>query len=232
MTHDPSIPPPPWATPRRSAASPRRGPQLDREQVVAAALELVDEDGLESFSIRRLAKRLGVTPMALYWHVADRAELLELVGQRVLAEVVVPPPDGDWRVQLRDLHRALLTTIMRHPNTADVLVGRARYGAAGIALFEAILDVLLAAGFTPEAALDAYHSLYLYTLGFTATANRSAAFVEAQRAGVAYLLTLPVERFGAIRAVAPYIGRRRLDDQLEVGLEVVIEGIAARLARP
>jgi AcrR family transcriptional regulator len=192
----------------------------------------VDREGLDGFSVRRLADGLGVTPMALYWHVADRAELLELVGHAVLAEVTVPPRVGDWRAQLRDVHRALLAAILRHPNTAEILIGRARYGPAGIALFEAILEILLDAGFDPAAAFDAYQSLYLFCLGFTATASRSPAFVAGQREGLAYLRTLPDDRFAAIRAVAPQIGRRSLDEQLELGLDIVIEGIAARLQRP
>ncbi|HEY3335910.1 MAG TPA: TetR/AcrR family transcriptional regulator C-terminal domain-containing protein [Candidatus Limnocylindrales bacterium] len=231
MDPEPAIPPRPWA-PKTPAPRRRAAPNLDREQVVAAALGMVDRDGLDEFSVRRLATQLGVTPMALYWHVADRSELLELVGHAVLAEVVLPPRDGNWRVQLRDVHRALLVAVLRHPNTADLLVGRARYGPHGIALFETILEILLEAGFTPETAFDAYQSLYLFTLGFTATASRSPAFVEVQRQGLGYLLSLPTDRFGAIRAVAPHIGRRSLDEQMELGLDIVIEGIAARLPRP
>ena len=74
--------------------------------------------------------------------------------------------------------------------------------------------------------------MYLFCLGFTATASRSPAFVEGQREGVRYLLSLPVDRFAAIGAVAPHIGRRSLDQQLELGLDIVIDGIAARLQRP
>ena len=229
---DSSVPARPWASAAKRVARRRSTPPLDREQVVAAALTMVDRDGLEAFSIRRLATQLGVTPMALYWHVSDRSELLELVGHAVLAEVVVPPRTGDWRTQLHDVHRALLEAVLRHPNTADVLIGKARYGPAGITLFESILEILLEAGFAPEAAFDAYQALYLFTLGFTATASRSPAFVESQRQGLDYLRSLPTDRFGAIRAVAPHIGRRSLSAQLDLGLDIVIDGIAARLPRP
>jgi hypothetical protein len=110
-----------------------------------------------------------------------------------------------------------------------VLAGRARYGPAGLAAFERILAILLDAGLSPEAAFDAYQSLYLFTLGFLATSSRTPAFIAAQRQGAGYMRTLPEARFPSIRAVTPVIGLRPLGEQLEIGLDVVIAGIAARL---
>jgi hypothetical protein len=167
--------------------------------------------------------------MALYWHVADKAELLELVGHRVLAGVAIPERVGAWTDQLRDIHRAMLASFLRHRNAAEVLAGRARFGPDGLAAFERILAILLDAGFSPEAAFDAYQSLYLFTLGFLTTSTRTPEFVAGQRQGAEYMLTLPADRFPSIRAVTPVIGRRPLEAQLEIGLDVVIAGIAARL---
>ena len=228
---DAAPPTPPWRADVRRRARRGPGPQLDRERIVVAALRIVDEDGIDALSLRRLAEDLHVTPMSLYWHVADKAELLELVGHAVLAEIELPERTGDWMDQLREVHRAMLVAFLRHPNTTDLLVGRARFGPGGLATFERILEILLDAGFTPEGAFDAYQSLYLFTLGFMATSTRSPAFVAVQRQGAAYMGSLPVERFPAIRAVTPVIGRRSLDEQFEIGLDTVIGGLAARRAR-
>ena len=224
------VPDPPWraTTKRRTRRGP--APQLDQDRIVTAALAIVDADGVDALSLRRLADDLAVTPMSLYWHVADKAELLELVGRAVIAEVTLPPRVGDWRTQLLDVHRAMFDVFLRHPNAAELAAGRARFGPDGLAAFERILEVLLAEGFTPEAAFDAYQSLYLFMLGFLATSSRTPAFIEAQREGWMYMATLPEDRFPAIRMVTPVIGRRPRDEQLEIGLAVVIEGIAARLA--
>ena len=224
------IPVPPWAgvparRPRRAARPP-----LSREQIVGAALRLVDAEGVEALSLRRLAEALGVTPMSIYWHVRDKAELLELVGHAVLLEIVIPASRGDWRDQLRDVHQSMFAGFLRHPNTGEVLVGRARFGAGGLALFERILTILLDAGCSPESAWDAYQSLYVFTLGSMATASRSPEFRAIQGQGLQYMLSLPVDRFPSICTVAPVIGGRSLDDQLEIGLDIQIEGIAARLA--
>jgi TetR/AcrR family tetracycline transcriptional repressor len=224
------IPAPPWA-----AMPARRGkravrPPLDRARIVAEALRIVDDEGADALSLRRLADALGVTPMSIYWHVRDKAELLELVGQAVLAEIEIPRARGDWREQLTDLHRAMLVGLRKHPNTLDVLIGRARFGAAGITMFERLLTILLDAGLTPEAAFDAYMILYEYLLGFAAVANRSPEFIEIQHQGVLYLRSLPAERFPSIARVAPVIGGHSAEQQFEIGLASVIEGIAATLA--
>ncbi len=222
------VPAPPWRQP--AAGRRRSGAPLDRDGIVSAALAIVDARGVAALSLRRLADDLGVTPMAIYWHVHGRAELLELVGQRVLSEIEVPPRRGDWRDQLRDVHRAMFAGFLRHPNSGDLLIGRARFGAAGLRLFERILTILLEAGLTPLAAFDAYQSLYGFTLGSMAMASRTPEFREIQGQGVAYMTSLPEARFPAIRAVVGTIGRRSLDEQFEIGLDIQIEGIAARLA--
>jgi TetR/AcrR family tetracycline transcriptional repressor len=169
--------------------------------------------------------------MAMYWHVRDKAELLDLIGERVLAEVHVPPADGDWRAQLREVHLAMLGPLLEHPNAVELMIGRARFGPAGIALFERILSILRAAGLSPQAAFDAYQSLYLFQLGFMATARRSPEFREVQRQGALYLRSLDPGRFPAISEVAPVIGMRPPVAQYEVGLDVVVEGIGAALLR-
>lgn len=224
-----TLPPPPWQAPARRRQPRVAVPALDRERIVEAGLRIVDQDGAAALTLRRLAADLGVTPMALYWHVADKAELLDRIGERVLAAIEVPPMEGSWRDQLTTIHRAMLGPMLEHPNAVELMLGRARYGPAGIALFERILGVLLGAGLDPRAAFDAYQSLYLFQLGFMATARRSPAFRQIQQEGVGYLRALDPKRFPAIGAVAPVIGARPLVEQYELGLEIVIEGIAARL---
>ena len=222
-------PAPPWRAMVERRAKRSSRPALDREAIVRAALGIIDTDGVDALSLRRLATSLGVTPMSLYWHVADKAELLELVGNAVLDEVVLPDPVGGWQEQLRGVHLAMFDAFLRHPNTTDILAGRARFGASGLAAFERILAILLGVGLTPARVFDAYQSLYLFTLGFMATANRSPEFLDAQRDGALYMQTLPAERYPSIRSVAPVIGQRPPRDRLEIGVDVVIDGIAARL---
>lgn len=226
----PTVPPPPWREePHHRRRRRADHPALGRARIVDAGLRLVDAEGVQALSLRRLAVELRVTPMAVYWHVRDKAELLDLIGERVLETIVVPRPVGDWRRQLRDVHLAMLEPLLAHPNAVELMVGRARFGAAGIGLFERILAILRGAGFAPPAAFDAYQSLYLFQLGFTATARRSPEFRAVQAQGAAYLRSLEPAAFPAIAEVAPVIGARSLAEQYAIGLDVVVEGIAAAL---
>jgi AcrR family transcriptional regulator len=227
-SHDPGLPP--WRRPPRSSAGRAPRASLDRDRIVRTALELVDAEGIDALSFRRVAANLGVTPMSLYWHVADKAELLELVGNAVLEEIELPERDGPWTEQLREVHRRMFVVLLRHRNAADVVAGRARFGPAGLAAFERILEILLDAGLSPESAFDAYMALYQFFLGFITTTGRAPEFVAGQREGWAYMQTLPESRFPAIRTVVPVIGRRPPEESLELGLDVLISGIAARLA--
>ncbi len=225
----PDLPPLPWreAPHHRRRRGPR--PSLDRSLIVAAGLQIVDAEGVEALSLRRLSADLGVTPMAVYWHVRDKAELLDLIGEEVLETIVVPPVRGDWRTQLRDVHLAMLEPMLRHPDAVELSAGRARFGPAGIALFERILSILLSTGLSPQAAFDAYQALYLFQLGFMATVRRSPEFREMQREGAVYLRSLDPGHVPAIGKVAPVIGSRSLDAQFRVGIDMVIEGIGASL---
>jgi AcrR family transcriptional regulator len=227
---DPDIPLPPWSIEpgRRSRRYAR--PALDRQRIVDEALAMVDAGGLEALTIRGVAARLGVAPMSIYWHVRDKAHLCDLVGEAVLSSIVIPPRRADWREDLRAVHRALRVAADRHPNATELMVGRARYGRAGLGLFERILEPLLEAGFTSETAFAAYDALYLFLLGYVATATRTPDFVAAQREGLAYLLTLPDAAFPAIHEVAPVIPSRSPSQRFETGLDVVLDGIAALLA--
>ncbi len=223
------LPPPPWVKPLHEGR--RRTPRapLDRARIIGAALGIVDAEGVDGLSIRRLAAELGTAPMSVYWHLRDKSELLDLIGEAVLESIEIPPAEGDWREQLRAVHRAMLDAVLRHPNTAELMTGRARYGRAGIALFERLLSILLGTGLKPKDAFDAYQSLYLFLLGYIATASRTPAFVEAQRQGILYLRSLDPAMLPAVGAVAPVVGERVPTEQFEVGLGIVIEGIAARL---
>ena len=202
------VPAPPWRQQIQRRA--HRGPRLalDRARIVATALQIVDAEGIPALSLRRLADEFGVTPMSLYWHVTDKAELLELVGQAVLAEIVLPQRRGTWTDQLRDVHRSMLAVFLRHPNTTEILIGRARYGAAAWPRSNASSPSCSERASRREAAFDAYQSLYLFTLGFMATSSRSPEFVAIQREGVQYMASLPIEQFPSIRTVTPAIGRR------------------------
>jgi TetR/AcrR family tetracycline transcriptional repressor len=103
--------------PTRSPARGTAKERLSRDTVARAAIELVDAEGLDALTVRRLATGLGVTPMALYWHFKDKDALLDGVAEQLLSEVVLPDEDDSvaWDVQLRAALQALLAGLAAHP---------------------------------------------------------------------------------------------------------------------
>jgi AcrR family transcriptional regulator len=121
---------------------------LRRDRIVQRALELADEEGLDAVSFRRLAADFGVTPMALYRHVADRDDLLSAMTDLVLAEIEVPEQaDDDWVRALRDVLRSSVTAYTRHP-AARRLSHVGRWSAGSLALTERLVRLLTDAGFS------------------------------------------------------------------------------------
>src|SRR5256885_3928720 len=127
MTAEP-LPDPP-ARPGARRSDPRKRRTLNRESIVDVALAIVDEEGLEGLSMRRVADRLETGPASLYAHMANKDELMELVYDRVLAEVHVQEPDKRrWEEQLKAALLQLYDVLVAHRDIAFVSVARVPIG--------------------------------------------------------------------------------------------------------
>jgi len=132
-------------------------PALTREQVVRAALALLDELGLDGLSMRALADRLGVRAASLYWHLRDKEQLLDLLAESILAEV--PEPDvaggpGGWRASLEAFAWAYRRALLAHRDAARVVAGF-QAGPAALRLYDGVLAALVRAGLPAGDAADA-----------------------------------------------------------------------------
>ena len=146
----------------------KRG-DLSREQVVEAALQCLDRVGIEGFSLREVARAIGVFPTALYWHVpGGRNELLGAAAGAALRNVLPPAAGATWQDWLLDLFRRYRRAVQAHPNVAPLL-GSQLVSNAGVDLdlVEALLATLRRAGFEAEALRDAYNVSVAAMLGFT-----------------------------------------------------------------
>jgi TetR/AcrR family transcriptional regulator, tetracycline repressor protein len=141
--------------------SSRRGrpPRVSRGQILATALRIVDEQGLEQLTMRRLGTELGVDPMTVYGHVSDKAALFDGLVEFVLAEVRVPPLTGAWDEDIRAVARAARTTLLAHPHVVPLLGTRPPITQPAFALVEAITSILLEAGLSEEQAADGFDCL-------------------------------------------------------------------------
>ena len=156
--------------------SARTNPSLSRERILAAAVELADEAGIEALSMRRLGQRLGVDPMSLYYHVGDKDDLLDGLAESVVAEIAPATAEAetdtgrteaDWQPTLRRTILAARSTMLRHPWAAGVIESRATPGAATMRHMEVVLATLRRGGFSVDLAHHALHVLGSRVLGFS-----------------------------------------------------------------
>jgi AcrR family transcriptional regulator len=221
-------------------ADPERRAQLTREQVVTAAIDLADRDGIESISMRRLAQELGVEAMSLYTHVRSKDDLLDGMVDAVISTIPVDADAADWRTSLRQMALGARSVMLRHPWAPRMVETRAAPGPAGIAYVNAVLGILREGGFSIAQAHHAIHILGSRMLGFTQGVFDDSADPDAEVAA-----SLPEE----FAAAFPYVAEMAVavahggalgpcddDGEFEFALDFMLDGLhrlrQSRPARP
>jgi AcrR family transcriptional regulator len=222
----------------RTATPSRAKAELNRSAIVERALTVMDAEGPDAVTIRRVAQEFGVTPMALYWHVANKDELLAAMGDALLADVVPPPATGPWHVQLRGVVDVLIRELSRHPAAAGLVFPRILVTESGLRLTEFTLALLEGAGFPRKQAADLAR-MGLQTAMMLVTqlpgAENQAAAEERDRLQAekrAYVEGLPDELYPRVRAAA--VDLTDCDDEVayySFGVDLYIEGAQALLRR-
>jgi AcrR family transcriptional regulator len=206
--------------------------QLTRERVVAEALAVIAQDGVQALTMRALAARLGVVPGALYHHVRNKQQLHDLVLDNVLAEVDVRlDPGQGWTDQLKLLAHRLRQVLEAHPGVAGILKTRDPLGPHSLALAEAFLGPLQAAGFGDREAGLAFFLLVDYTIGFAVggtptSVNEQRVRDPATRAQLhQFFRSLPSDRFPALVALGEHVWVDNRDERFTAGLQVLADGL-------
>jgi len=199
-------------------------------------MALADEKGFAALSMRRLAKQLGVVPMALYRHFRNRGDLVDAMIDRAAREIVLPSESLDWKITLAELARAIRNAVLRHPGLTSALVLRPSLGQGAIRLGEPAYRALRAAGFADDDVVRVWNLVVMYALGFSVfEAPRRAAHGVVDAMPVDHTLdaiyaTLSPEEFPHTRALTPDPEEFISDWQFEYGLIAILTGIASRLA--
>jgi AcrR family transcriptional regulator len=209
-----------------------RRPRLTRERVVAEALAVIAQDGVQALTMRRLAARLQVVPGALYHHVGNKQQLQDLVLDNVLAEVDLHlDPTLDWTGQLKRLAHRLRQVLEAHPGVAAILKTRDPLGPHSLALAEAFLGPLQTAGFPDHHAGLAFFLLIDYTIGFAVgglptSVNEQRVRDPATRTQLhQFFRSLPPDRFPALVALGDQVWIDNRDQRFTAGLQVLLDGL-------
>ena len=140
---------------------------LSRERILLAAVALADEGGVESLSMRRLAQELGVVPMALYKHVANKDELLDGLVDVVVGEIDPPLEDVDWKTAMRERILSARRALLRHPWASRVIESRGEPTPMVIGYLDSMMGVFLDGGFSVDLMHHALHVMGSRILGFS-----------------------------------------------------------------
>ena len=226
---------------RTATKGPR--PKLTLEEIVRAAIDAADEEGLDAVSMNRLAKRLGASPMGLYRYVSSKEELLELMVDAALGPIPDAPPGEDWRMGLRRCATWLTDAMSAHPWSTHVPITGPPLTPNSVAWLDAALASLGATGLTEgeKASVALMLSGYVrehVMLMADVAANFLGSAETPDAAMRGYVETLrgvaPPDRFPALRAAVDAGVFDRADppeEELDFGLERILDGVEALVRR-
>lgn len=208
--------------------------RLDPSTLAASALDLADREGLEAVTIRRLAQLHDVTPMALYRHFSDKDDLLAAIGDRLLADVVMPDDESDTDVwdRVRAAMDAFVAALRPHPKAAGLTLTRILVAEPGLELAEYLMRLLTEAGFSVDAAAEVGRQSICALITLVTTEPGAAeetdptAREDALRVKRAALAALPPRRYPLLTAAADtLICPSSTDEYYTLGIDLVVAGI-------
>ncbi len=220
----------------RRAGRPRAGEEpLTRGRILGAALSLVDQEGIEALSMRRLAKELGVDPMAIYHHLPNKRALLSGLIERVFSEMRVPEPEGagGWRERVRAWARTFREVARAHPRLVPHLASYPEAAAeATLESTEELFAAFEVAGVPPREIVGAVGVVVDYVNGFAlAEASGVLGEPDEQREMMEMLDARPKGELPAMRRTLGALAGEDLGTDFEFGLEVVLAGLEATADR-
>lgn len=215
----------------RAAAVPRQRAQLTRARVLSSALELVDQDGLDALTMRRLAERLDIDPMSLYSRVAGKDALLDGLAEALWAEVRIPRADLAWKEALRMLALELRSLARAHPHAYNLLCGRGVLPEPALRVIDSSLTTLERAGLGRTQAAEMIRTLIAYAAGYgMLELSAPAPPGESELEQIVWLTrSLPSGTPVELVEVARLMADCDMDYQFELGLDLILAGLETRL---
>lgn len=227
------LPVPPWRK-RRKAATPPRQP-LSRGLIVETALRVLRAEGLDGVSMRRVAQELNTGAASLYAHVANKEELLELMLDRIAAEIRLPEPDpARWQEQIKEIARECRRVWTAHADISLYSLGNIPTGPNLLAIAERQLELMRLGGVPDQVAAWFVDRLALYV---DADAFEGTVYLSRVKEGWNpdtyfaqihdYFAGLPAERYPNIVSMADTLTAGGDDERFEFGLDLIVRGLAS-----
>lgn len=215
---------------RTAPPHPKAEHPLNRDLILDRAVALIEREGPGALSMRRLGSALGVEGMAIYHHFANREELLSAIGDRLLGPLHELELGDDWREACRRFATALRDVALAQPATFALLGLQPLDSPSSLRPVERLLGVLVAAGFSPAAALGIYRATVSYARGYALAESTGFTVDAARPAGRRRLAALPRAEFPILAGRARELTALDPGSAYELGLRGLLAGLTDPVA--
>ncbi|MBN8994700.1 MAG: TetR/AcrR family transcriptional regulator C-terminal domain-containing protein [Rhizobiales bacterium] len=197
---------------------------LSRDRIEEAAAEMIEAEGLEAFSIRRLAAALGYEAMSIYHYFPSKAHLFDALLDRMVASMAIAPAELPWLERLRITARSYRDAALRRPQFFKFAAIHRMNTPTGLAYLEALLAIFRDAGFDAETAARAFRALGYYVSG--AGLDEAVGYAKGPSAAEPVPADVAARAYPLITAANPYFREGVRDATFDLGFEMMLEGIA------
>jgi AcrR family transcriptional regulator len=203
---------------------------LSKERVLRAAITLADAGGIESLSMRKLAQKLGVEAMSLYYHVANKDEILDGMVDIVFSEIDLSSSRADWKTAMRRRSISMRDVLATHPWATVMMQSRVNPGPALLRHHDSVIGTLRESGFSVEMAAHAFSAMDAYIYGFAMQEETLPFDTPEEVAAIAqsFLEQFPVDEYPHLAELTiEHILQPGYDygDEFEFGLDLVLDGL-------
>lgn len=208
--------------------------KLSRDRVVEAALHIMDTEGLDAVTMRRVGRELGVEAMSLYNHVLDKDDLLDGIREYVLSQFEDPGTEGSWEERARRGARSWREALRAHPNTL-VLISESKgpsVSPGSMRPTEIALRLLGEVGLSEDDTVKAFCAFGGYIVGFVmfevGMMHTAESALTPQPSPELFMASLPADEFPCFLSSLPFLMQGDLDERFEFGLDLLLAGLRAK----
>ncbi len=201
----------------------RKRAALSAERIETEALDLIEREGLEKFSTRRLATALGCEAMSIYHYFPSKAHLMDALLDRMLSTIEWPEPDLPWRERLRQSLLAYRAMAHRYPRFFQFAALHRHNTRRGLSMLERLLEQIREGGFDYEATARIFRALGYYVVG--AALDETSGYAKGPSAVEPASDAEVTQDFPLVSAVNPYFKPDQLQATFDLGLDILLDGI-------
>jgi AcrR family transcriptional regulator len=206
---------------KRSRSDER--PNLSREKIELAALALIEREGMQAFSTRKLAAELGCEAMSIYHHFKSKQHLLDALVDRVIGEAIPAPSAEAMRTRMRAAIKAFRATALRYPHFYQYLALHRLNTLVGLRMIDAVVGIFLEAGFDIETAARLFRVVGYYMGG--AALEETAGYGKGHSAAEPVPDEIVIRDFPAVVAINPYFKPAQHEATFDLGLEILLDAV-------